>query len=86
MLVRLCRRCVPQKELPWCAFLVQRGYREEGMSVSNNHLSRSNTNFAVESGEYTPMDRIGDARIIIGFLPVQQTTSTKGKNRIAYDE
>jgi hypothetical protein len=55
------------------------------MSVSNDHLSQS-TNLAVESGEYSPMDRMGDARIVIGFLPVQQTTSTKGRNRIAYDE
>lgn len=85
MPVRLCRRCVPQRELPWCVFLVQSGYREEGMSVSNDHLSQS-TNLAVESGEYSPMDRMGYARIIIGFLPVQQTTSTKGRNRIAYDE
>lgn len=69
MPVRPCRRCVPQRELPWSAFLVQRGYREEGkhMSVSNDHLSQS-TNLPAESEGYAPMDRMGNARIIIAFL------------------
>jgi len=37
------------------------------MNVSNAHLSRS-TDLADESEGYAPMDRMGDAQIIIGFL------------------
>ena len=53
------------------------------MSVSNGHLSRS-TNLATKPEGYAPMDRMGDARIIIRLL--YQTTNNKGRNRIAFDE
>lgn len=53
------------------------------MSVSNGHLPRS-TNLAAEL-EGCPLDRMGDARVIIGFLQ-QTTSSNKGRNRIAFDE